>query len=74
MTPITVAVLAFEAQRWNHAGAKTQAVLDLFGVSRIRYDQAANAVLDDPDAMVLDGLLVNRLRRLRETRRRARAA
>ena len=73
MTPITVAVLAVEARRWNHEGAKTQVVRDLFGVSAARYYQARGAVLNDPEALMLDPTGVNRLRRLREAGRHRRA-
>lgn len=74
MTPITAAVLAVEARRWNHAGAKEQAVHDLFGVNAPRYYQAVNRVIDDPEALQVDPVTVNRLRRLRATRRLARSA
>lgn len=72
MNHITVAVLAFEACRWNQRGAKEQAAHDLFGVSPTRYALAVNRLLDDPEAFVLDPQTVNRLRRLRESRRRQR--
>lgn len=72
MTPLTAAVIAFERLRWNHAGAKEQAVHDLFGLSATRYYQARNALLDDPQALVLDAPTVNRLRRLRDSGRRRR--
>jgi hypothetical protein len=74
MTPITAAVLAFEHKTWRFQGAKEQAIKDTFGVSATRYYAALNRALDDPEALALDGPLVNRLRRLRETRRRAHVA
>lgn len=74
MTPITVAVLAMEARAPRHSGAKEQAVHDLFGASATRYYAAVNRVIDDPEALMLDAPTVNRLRRLREQRRRSRAA
>lgn len=72
MTPITVAVLAFEARRWNYQGAKEQAAHDLFGLSAHRYFLTRNAVIDRPEALVFDPPLVNRLRRLRDAQRAAR--
>lgn len=74
MTPITAAVLGFEHKTWARPGSKDQAVHDVFGVSATRYYQAVNRVIDDPEALALDPITVNRLRRLRQTRRRARAS
>jgi hypothetical protein len=65
-------ILAFERQWWKHAGAKEQAIRDLFGVSTTRYYQMLNALLDNPAALEYDPVLVKRLRRLRATRARAR--
>lgn len=65
-------VLAFERQWWKHAGAKEQAIRDLFGVSSTRYYQMLNTLLDNPAALEYDPVLVKRLRRLRATRLRGR--
>jgi hypothetical protein len=67
-------LLAFERQWWKYAGAKEQAIRELFGVSATRYYQALNALLDNPAAMAEDPLLVKRLRRLRDGRQRNRDA
>jgi len=67
-------LLAFERQWWKYAGAKEQAIRELFGVSATRYYQALNALLDNPAAMAEDPLLVKRLRRLRDGRQRTRDA
>ena len=69
-----LAVLAFERQWWKYAGAKEQAVRDLFDMSATRYYQVLNALIDTPEAMVADPMLVKRLRRLRATRQRTRSA
>ena len=66
-------VLAFERQWWRYAGAKEQAILDLFGWSPTRYFQVLNALIDTPAALVADPMLVKRLRRLRSARQRERA-
>jgi len=63
-------ILAFERQWWRQAGAKEQAIRDTFGVSTTRYYQLLNALLDDPQALEHDPVVVQRLRRLRTTRRR----
>jgi hypothetical protein len=67
-------ILEFERQWWKFAGAKEQAIRDLFGMSSTRYYQVLNALIDRPGALEFDPLLVKRLRRLRASRQRARAA
>ena len=67
-------ILAFERQWWKFAGAKEQAVRDTFQMSATRYYQILNALIDKPEALVQDPLLVKRLRRLRATRQRNRSA
>ena len=67
-------ILAFERQWWKYAGAKEAAIRDLFGMSATRYYQVLNALIDRPDALVADPMLVKRLRRLRATRQRTRSA
>ena len=68
------AILAFERQWWKYAGAKEQAVRDLFGMSATRYYQVLNALIDTPEALAADPMLVKRLRRVRASRQRARSA
>jgi hypothetical protein len=67
-------ILAFERQWWRYAGAKEQAVRDLFDLSATRYYQVLNALIDRPEALTHDPMLVKRLRRLRTTRQRQRSA
>jgi hypothetical protein len=67
-------ILAFERQWWRYAGAKEQAIRDLFDMSATRYYQVLNALIDRPDALIADPMLVKRLRRLRSTRQRQRSA
>jgi hypothetical protein len=67
-------ILAFERQWWRYAGAKEQAIRDLFDMSATRYYQVLNALLDRPEALRHDPMLVKRLRRMRAARQRARAA
>lgn len=67
-------VLAFERQWWKHAGAKEDAIKELFSMSATRYYQVLNALVDRPEALAADPMLVKRLRRLRSTRQKARAA
>ena len=56
-------LLAFERQWWKFAGAKEQAIRELFDMSATRYYQVLNALIDRPDALEFDPMLVKRLRR-----------
>jgi hypothetical protein len=67
-------ILAFERQWWQYAGAKEQAIKEMFDLSPTRYYQVLNAVIDNPAALAADPLLVRRLRRLRTSRQKARSA
>ncbi|AYA23709.1 MULTISPECIES: DUF3263 domain-containing protein [Rhodococcus] len=67
-------ILAFERQWWKYAGAKEDAIKELFGLSATRYYQVLNALVDRPEALAADPMLVKRLRRLRASRQKARAA
>ena len=67
-------VLAFERQWWKYAGAKEQAIRELFDMSATRYYQVLNALIDDPAALAHDPMLIKRLRRMRSSRQRARTS
>jgi len=67
-------IIAFERQWWKYAGAKEQAVRDLFDMSATRYYQVLNALIDNPAALEADPMLIKRLHRLRASRQRARSA
>ena len=67
-------ILEFERQWWKYAGAKEQAIRELFDMSATRYYQVLNALLDNPAALEADPMLVKRLRRMRASRQRARSA
>jgi hypothetical protein len=67
-------MLTFERQWWRRPGAKETAIRDRFGVTPTRYYQVLNALVDRPDALAADPLLVRRLRRLRLARQRTRSS
>ena len=67
-------LLAFERQWWKFAGAKEQAIRELFDMSSTRYYQVLNALIDRQDSLEFDPMLVKRLRRMRASRQRARSA
>jgi hypothetical protein len=74
LTERDASILGFERHWWKYAGAKEQAIRDQFGMSATRYYQVLNALIDRPEALAHDPLLVKRLRRLRAARQRARSA
>lgn len=67
-------ILGFERQWWKYSGSKEQAIRELFDMSSTRYYQVLNALIDTPDALAADPMLVKRLRRLRASRQRQRTA
>lgn len=68
------AMLDFERQWWRRAGAKETAIRDLFGLPPTRYYQVLNALVNRPEALAADPLLVRRLRRVRAARQRTRTS
>jgi hypothetical protein len=66
------AILDFERTWWTQPGPKEVAIKERFELSPTRYYQVLNDLLDSPEAMAYDPLVVRRLRRFRDRRRRAR--
>jgi Protein of unknown function (DUF3263) len=66
------AILDFERSWWSEPGPKETAIRDRFELSPTRYYEILNLLLEDPEAMNYDPLVVRRLRRLRDRRRRQR--
>ncbi len=65
-------ILDFERGWWKSPGTKERAVRERFGLSPARYYQLLNRLVDSPEALAYDPMLVKRLRRLRVARRRQR--
>jgi Protein of unknown function (DUF3263) len=66
------AILDFERAWWKESGPKNRAIRTRFGLSASRYYEVLDHLIDDPDALAHDPLLVKRLRRNRAARRRQR--
>ena len=66
------AILDFERSWWTQPGPKETAIRERFELSPTRYYEILNELLEDADAMDHDPLLIRRLRRLRDRRRRMR--
>src|SRR6188472_2738599 len=54
-------ILEFERQWWKYAGAKETAIRESFDMSATRYYQVLNALIDRPEALAEDPLLVRPL-------------
>jgi hypothetical protein len=74
LDPRSRQVLDFEREAWKLTVTKERAIRERFGFSPSRYHQLLHRVIDRPEAVVYDPMLVRRLRRVREVRRRARTA
>jgi len=66
-------ILTFERQWWRYAGAKEDAIRELFGMSATQYYQVLNSLIDTESALAQDPMLVKRLRRMRAARTRGRS-
>ncbi|WP_405801973.1 DUF3263 domain-containing protein [Streptomyces sp. NBC_01506] len=69
MTERDRAVLAVEKRSWPGPGAKERVIRERLGISPTRYYQVLGALIDDPLALAHDPVTVNRLRRIRDSRR-----
>lgn len=67
-------ILDLEGAWWRYPGAKDARIREELGMSSTRYYQILNVLIDDPAALEHAPMTVNRLRRLREQRRRLRTA
>ena len=68
------AILDFEREAWKLDVPKERAIRERFGFSAARYHQLLHRIVDGPRALEYDPMLVRRLRRIREIRRRRRTA
>lgn len=66
------AILDLERTAWTLPGRKEALVKERLGLSPTTYYKLLGALLDDPEALAYDPLVVRRLRRVRDRRRRAR--
>jgi hypothetical protein len=67
-------VLDFEREAWKLTVPKQRAIRERFGFSPSRYHQLLHRIIDRPEALAYDPMLVRRLRRVRAVRRRSRTA
>ncbi|BFM26136.1 DUF3263 domain-containing protein [Microbacterium sp. che218] len=66
LTDRDLAFLAFEGEWKRHAGAKEEAIRAEFDLTPARYYQLLGRLIDTPEALANDPMLVRRLRRRRD--------
>ena len=66
------AILDFERSWWTQPGSKRDAIRRSLSLSATRYYELLAGLVDDDEAVRYEPLVVRRLRRLRDMRRRAR--
>ena len=69
-----VETLNLESQWWKYTGAKEAVIREKFQEPATRYYMRLNALIDTPEALAHDAMLVRRLRRLRAARKGIRTA
>ncbi len=74
LTDRDLAILELERSWWRYPGAKDTAVREKFDMTPTRYYQVLNALIDRPESLEADAMLVRRLRRLRDERARQRSS
>jgi uncharacterized protein DUF3263 len=67
------AMLDLERSWWTEPGPKESRINERLEMSTTRYHELLNGLIDRPEAEEHDPLVVRRLRRMRDRRRRSRA-
>ncbi|WP_372733570.1 DUF3263 domain-containing protein [Nocardioides sp.] len=62
-------ILELERQWWKYPAAKESAIRERWDISATRYYQLLNVLIDRPEALEYDPMLVRRLHRVRDARR-----
>ncbi|KAB1660361.1 DUF3263 domain-containing protein [Pseudoclavibacter chungangensis] len=68
LTPLEVDVLRFEEENPRHTSLKEERIRRRFDRSAAQYYQILGTLIEDPDALAYDPVLIARLRRLRDSR------
>jgi hypothetical protein len=73
LSELDMRILAFERRGWRSPTVKEQAISDVLGLTATRYYQLLNELIDRPEALEADPVLVKRLQALRARRLRIRS-
>ncbi len=74
LTDQQLAILQLEHRHYRYAGRKAAAIKDELGLGVTAYYQALNAMLDDPEALLVAPMVIRRLQRIRAQRMAAKRA
>lgn len=66
------AIIEFERSWWSEDGSKESIIRERFELSTTRYYELLGDLIDSDEAYEFDPLVIRRLRRMRDRRRRAR--
>lgn len=66
------AIIEFERTWWSEDASKESVIRERFELSTTRYYELLGELIDSDEAYEFDPLVIRRLRRLRDRRRRAR--
>ena len=66
------AIIEFERSWWSEEGSKESIIRERFELSTTRYYELLGDLIDSDEAYGFDPLVIRRLRRMRDRRRRAR--
>jgi len=66
------AIIEFERSWWSEEGSKESIIRERFELSTTRYYELLGDLIDSDEAYAFDPLVIRRLRRMRDRRRRAR--
>ena len=69
LTDRDYAILDFERSAWKSNDTKQKAIRNTFSISPARYYQLLDALIDKPEAVNFDPMVVKRLQRARKLRR-----
>jgi len=67
-----LAILELERSWWTEAGPKEEAIVSRLDLTVTCYYELLNELIDRPEAEAHDPMVVRRLRRMRDRRRRSR--
>jgi hypothetical protein len=73
LSELDMRILAFERRGWRSATLKEQAISDVLSLTATRYYQLLNELIDRPEALESDPVLVKRLQAQRARRQRIRS-
>jgi len=73
LSELDMRILAFERRGWRSPGVKEQAIAEVLDMPATRYYQLLNDLIDRPEALAFDPVLVKRLRAQRARRQRMRS-